>query len=72
VLLLLLWLLLVKSRSPPVELCKTKKNENWRTIKPNKQKKQTTEFVWVFAMWKIDPFMLHGICRILQMIFAAF
>ena len=56
----------------PAELCKTKKNEHWGNDQRQKTKKQTTEFVWHFAIWKIGPFMLHGICRILQTIFAAF
>ena len=56
----------------PAELCKTKKNEHWGNNQRQKTKKQTTEFVWHFAIWKIGPFMLHGICRILQTIFAAF
>jgi hypothetical protein len=51
----------------PAELCKTKKKENWGNDQSQKTEKQTTEFVWHFAIWKIDPLsccmVFAGFCK---------
>jgi len=45
----------------PVELCKANQNDNWRNYEGQKSRETNNGICVVFAIWKIDPFMLHGI-----------